>query len=51
MEKQEQRMLRRNNIEENARNKAQDTGVRRGEGRQSSRPLRTCNSPKVGRKV
>jgi hypothetical protein len=32
-------------------NKAQDTGVRRGEGRQRSRPLRTCNSPKVGRKV
>jgi hypothetical protein len=51
MEKQEQRMLRRNNVEENARNKAQDTGVRRGEGRQRSRPLRTCNSPKVGRKV
>jgi hypothetical protein len=31
--------------------KAQDTGVRRGEGRQRSRPLRTGNSPKVGRKV
>jgi hypothetical protein len=33
------------------RSKAQDTGVRRGEGRQRLRPLRTGNSPKVGRKV
>ena len=51
MEKQEQCKLRRSSVEENACNKAQDIGVRRGEGRQRSRPLRTCNSPKVGRKV
>jgi hypothetical protein len=51
MEKQEQRMLKRNSVEENACSKAQDTGVPRGEGRQRSRPLRTCNSSKVGRKV
>jgi hypothetical protein len=51
MKKQEQRKLRRNNVEENMRSKAQDTGVRRGEGRQRSRLLRTCNSPKVGRKL
>ena len=44
-------MLTRNNVKENARNKAQYTEVPRGEGRQRLRPLRTCNSPKVGRKV